>query len=256
MRLEGRVALGRLMRLVAGVDIARGHQRGIRRLGEDDLRLGALAPQHPTDAGDGAAGAVAADEVVQPLAGEIGLDLAPGGRFVDVRIRGRLELAGEEPSMRLGQLLGLDIHAVALLRAGRQHHLGAEEPHQPPPLDRKALGHGHDQRIALGRADHGEADAGVARGRLDHRLAGLQPALALGRLDDAERQPVLDRSGRVEGLEFDVGRDMGQRDPVDADHRRVAHRLEDAVIAAAAAGGGSRCHDSPRLMTREAGVPA
>jgi hypothetical protein len=57
-----------------------------------------------------------------------------------------------------------------------QHHLGAEEAHQPAPLDAELLGHRHDQRIALLGAHHGKADAGVAAGRLDHGLAGLQLA--------------------------------------------------------------------------------
>ena len=85
-----------------------------------------------------------------------------------------------------------------------QHHLGAEEAHQPAPLDAELLGHRHDQRIALLRAHHGEADAGVAAGRLDHRLAGLELAGFLGRLDDAQRQPILDRAQRVERLDLDV----------------------------------------------------
>ena len=107
-----------------------------------------------------------------------------------------LELAGEEPAVGLGQFHGLAVHAEALLGARRQHHLGAQHAHQLAALDREAVGHGDDQRIALLGADHGEADAGVAAGRLDHGLAGLQRAAALGLLDDVERQPVLDRSRR------------------------------------------------------------
>ena len=61
-----------------------------------------------------------------------------------------------------------------------------------------------DQRIAVLRAHHGEADAGVAAGRLDDGLPGAERAAALGRLDDAERQAVLDRAHRVEGLELGV----------------------------------------------------
>ena len=70
-------------------------------------------------------------------------------------------------------------HADRALGGGRDHHLGAEEAHQLPPLDAERLGHGQDARIALRRADHGEADAGIAAGRLDDRLAGLQFARLL-----------------------------------------------------------------------------
>jgi hypothetical protein len=42
------------------------------------------------------------------------------------------------------------------------------------------------------RADHGEADAGVAAGGLDDGLAGLERAGAFGVLDDAEGEAVFD----------------------------------------------------------------
>ena len=67
---------------------------------------------------------------------------------------------------------GLRGHAGALLGGRGQHHPRAEEAHQPPALDAEALGHDDDERVALHRADHGEADAGVAARRLDDGLAG------------------------------------------------------------------------------------
>ena len=143
-----------------------------------------------------------------------------------------LELAGQEPAVRLGELDGLHHHAEAALRLRGQHHLGAEEAHQPAPLDAELLRHGHHQRIALGGAYHGEADAGVAAGRLDHGLAGLQLARFLRRLDDAERQAVLDRAERVEGLDLDVEVDALGRQLVDPHDRRVADGLQDALVLA------------------------
>ena len=62
-------------------------------------------------------------------------------------------------------------HAGAALRGRGEDDLGAEEAHQLAALDGEGLGHGDDERIALGGADHGEADAGVAAGRLDDGLA-------------------------------------------------------------------------------------
>src|SRR5205814_9766933 len=92
-------------------------------------------------------------------------------------------------------------------------------------------GHRHDQRIAFLGADHREADPGIAARRLDDGLAGLQVAALLGRLDDTERQPVLDRAERVERLDLDVKIDPRWREVVDANDRRVADGFENALIA-------------------------
>ncbi len=90
---------------------------------------------------------------------------------MDVGVGLVLELATQKPTVGLGQLLGLQEHAGALLRGRRQHHLGAQKTHHLAPLDREVLGHRDHQRIALLGTDHRQTDAGVAAGRLDHRLA-------------------------------------------------------------------------------------
>ena len=59
---------------------------------------------------------------------------------------------------------------------------------------------------------------------------GFSSAVALGGLDDAERQPVLDRAERVERLELGEELDAFRREPREAHDRRVADRLEDGVI--------------------------
>ena len=110
-----------------------------------------------------------------------------------------------------------------------QHHLGAEEAHQPAPLDAELLRHGHHQRIALGGAHHGEPDAGVAAGRLDDGLPGLELARLLGRLDHAQRQPILDRAQRIERLDLDEQVHARRRQPVDPHDGRVADRLQDTL---------------------------
>ena len=66
------------------------------------------------------------------------------------------------------------------------------------------LRHGDDQRIALRGAHHRKPDAGVAAGRLDHGLAGLELARLLRRLDHAEREAILHRAERIERLDLDV----------------------------------------------------
>jgi hypothetical protein len=104
----------------------------------------------------------------------------------------------------------------------RQHDLRAQEPHQLAALDREAVGHRHHQRIALGGADHGQPDAGVAEVASTTVWPGLQPSVAFGLLDDAERQPVLDGAGRVEELGLDVDLDVSGASRLIADRRRVA----------------------------------
>ena len=150
-----------------------------------------------------------------------------------VRIGRVLELARIEPAVRLGEFDRLAHDPDGALLGRGEDHLGAEEAHEPPTLHAEAVGHHRHQRIALRRANHGQADAGIAAGRLDHRLAGLQLARFLCRLDDAERQAVLDRAERIECLDLDVEVDPRRREPVDPHDRRVADRFENALISVA-----------------------
>ena len=121
----------------------------------------------------GAAGAVAGDPIIELLAGEISQDLARGGALMNLGIGVVLELPGQIPAIGVGQFDRLVDHADGALGGRRQDHLRAEETHQLAPLDAEGLGHGDDQRIALGRAHHRKPDTGVTAGRLDHGLAGL-----------------------------------------------------------------------------------
>ena len=59
-----------------------------------------------------------------------------------------------------------------------------------------------DAAVALDGGGEREADAGVARGRLDDGVARLQHAALLRVLDHAQRDPVLDAAARVEELTF------------------------------------------------------
>src|SRR5208283_2784158 len=83
------------------------------------------------------------------------------------------------------------------------------------------------------------ADAGIAACRLDHGLAGLERATALAFLNDVERKSVLDRSRRIEELGFGVDRPAGDAEIVDADGRRIADRVDNAVKESAASSGRS-----------------
>jgi hypothetical protein len=85
---------------------------------------------------------------------------------------------------------------------GREDHLGSQGLQQAAALDRHAFGHRHRQLVAAGGADIGQADARIAGGGLDERDAGLDLAVALGRIDHRAGDAVLDAPQRVHVFEF------------------------------------------------------
>jgi hypothetical protein len=149
---------------------------------------------------------------------------------VDLGVGFVLELAAQEPAVRVRELDRLAEHAGTAQRRRREYDLRAEEPHHAAPLDAEVLSHHDDQRIALLRAHHREADAGVAARRLDHRLPGLERTAALCRFDHAEREPVLDRAHRIAGLELHVEVHAGRCELPDLHDRRPPHGLENVVV--------------------------
>jgi hypothetical protein len=179
------------------------------------------------DALQGASGPEPRHPIVEAVLAEVRQDLLGGRTRVHVCIRLVLELSGEEPAVRFGQFPRLGEHPAALLRRRGEHDPGPEKPHELAPLDAEVLGHCDDEGVALPRADHGEADAGIAARRLDDRLPGLQRPVPLRRLDDPERKPVLDRTRGVEGLDLDEKLDTLQREPPDPHDRCVADGFED-----------------------------
>ena len=223
MRRRGR-PVGQPLLLDPGLE-----QRRIRRLADDDLRVGALRSQNAADALQRAAGAVAGHPEIEPVAGEVVDDFARGGAGMEVRIGFVLELPCHEPAVGFGQFDRLLDHSDRSLGGRRQHDLGAEKAHQSPPFDAEGLGHRDNKRIAFRGADHGEADAGVAARRLDDGLAGLELAGLLRRLDDPQSQTVLDRAQRVEGLDFHIEVDPVRGEAVDPDDRRVSDCLQYAL---------------------------
>ena len=77
--------------------------------------------------------------------------------------------------------------------------------------------------------------AGVARGRLDDRPAGLEQAGPLGRFDHGEADAILHGAARVEHLELReeerlavLGPEVAGHPP-DADERRVPDEVEDGL---------------------------
>ena len=100
---------------------------------------------------------------------------------------------------------------VVLDGGRRDHDLGAVAAQHRDLLLAHLVGHHEDAAVALLRRRDREADAGVARGRLDDRAAGLQLPVALGRLDHREPDPVLDRAARVQELELREDRARARR---------------------------------------------
>jgi len=131
----------------------------------------------------------------------------------------------------LGKLHCLGKHAAAFELRRCQYDLGAQESHHLATLDAKALGHRNDQGVAFLRAHHGEADAGIAAGRLDNCLARLQGAILLRLLDDIERQAVLDRSHRIERLDLDEEIDALGGELVQPYNRRPAYGFEYVFVS-------------------------
>ena len=141
-----------------------------------------------------------------------------------------LELPRQEPAVLLRQLLGLPDHARAALRGRSQDHLGAQDPHQLPAFDRKAVRHQCNKGVPLDRADHRERDARVARCRFHDGLSWADRAAALRVLDDRDRQPVLDRRQGVEGLALDVHRRSSRRQALDLDDGSVPDCAQDGFV--------------------------
>jgi len=102
------------------------------------------------------------------------------------------------------------------------------------PFDAHAVGHDEHEPVPLDRGDHRETHAGVARRRLDDRAAWLQDARGFGSFHHRQRDPVLDRAARIRALALHVDRMGPPEQPVDADVRRVADRVQDVVSKHAA----------------------
>ena len=139
------------------------------------LRSLSLSPRP----GDRAAGAHAGHQHVD-LAVGVAPDLLGGGAPVDLGVGGVGELVGDEEVGAVAGHARCGLHRLvhAAHRLG-DLHLGAVEPQERLALAAHALRQGERELVALGRADEGERDAGVAGGGLhDGRAAGLDAALA------------------------------------------------------------------------------
>jgi hypothetical protein len=117
-----------------------------------------------------------------------------------------------------------------LRRDGRRahHDLGAVGLEGVALVLAHLVGADEHALVAPALGDHGQADAGVAAGRLHDRASGPQLAGLLGRFDHPQRDPVLHTATGVEVLDLREHRGrhpVGQR--VQLDQRRVADQIDD-----------------------------
>jgi hypothetical protein len=127
-----------------------------------------------------------------------GQNFRGGGPHVDGDVGRIVELTGHP---RAGSLLDdfkcAGDGALHALFARGQVEARAIGKHQAPPLERHRFGHDEDELVALDRSNHGQTDAGVARGRLDDGAAGLEAAVSLRSLDHRQCDAVLDRTAGI-----------------------------------------------------------
>src|SRR2546421_312541 len=201
---------------------------------EDDVALVELAGDAHRDRGDRARGDPGEQALLlEQLAGPD--DRVPVGDEDLPVEQSQIDYRRDEPVVHRAKAPARVDRPVGSLGALAVDDLGAVHLQELGALGRHVLGHHDLERIALARADHAQRDAGVAGGGLEDRVARLDRALLLGILDEGPRDPVLDRPGRVVGLELgpDAHSRLG-REPLELDQGRVPDRLDDVAVAAAA----------------------
>ena len=175
-------------------------------------RIGYL--QRSRDTEDGTAGAEAGDEVVERVVFEVLQDLLRRRLRVRLSVGLVLELLAKKIAVLHGQLDCLVQHAGAHFGCRCEDDFRAQETQHFAPFDAEVFRHRHDQWITFMRAHHGQADARIAAGRFDHRLAGLQFAGLFRVLDDCPGHAVFYRAHGVEGFDLGVDVDAFRSEPV------------------------------------------
>ena len=128
-----------------------------------------------------------------------------------------------------GELFGSEDRPGHALDRGREQHFRAEALQQPATLPAHVFRHRQNQPVPLDGADERQPDAGVARGGLDNRVAGLKRAAAFGVLDHRAGDAILDGAARIDRFELgDDLRGVGRRNPAQTQHRRRANQVEHA----------------------------
>ena len=200
---------------------------------------GSALGQVPRRAAEGAAGAETRDEVREPTLrlhpdlGAGGLEVGPpvGGVAVLVHVAERLRIGLDHPAR-------FPDRAVRALHRVRQDEFGAERAEDAAALDRSVLRQAERHADVHRRADHGERDAGVARGRVQDAAAAVELAGVPGRQHHVTRRAVLDRAAGIRHLrlrqefrsEFPCGR---SEDVAQVEQGRVADPRQEPPCAVA-----------------------
>ncbi len=184
------------------------HRRGVRLDGHH-AHGGFARFEHFAHPGDGAAGADAGNDDIH-LAIRIAPDLFGGGAAVDLGVGRVLELLGHEVArVRRNQLFGLADGAGHAFCAGGKDQLGPIGAQQHTALFAHRIGHDQGQLVAPGGAHKGQANAGIAAGRLDDDGIGFDLAGLLGGFDHRYADAVLNAVGWVEV--FQLGSHFSRR---------------------------------------------
>lgn len=144
------------------------------------------------------------------------------------------ELLGDDGVVEfVGELVGAVDSAAHPVFGGRVHHVGSERAHERLFFDAEPLGDDEHRADAELSGRDGEADAGVAGGRLDDGAALGEFAGFEHPFEHVLPDAVFDARARIERFELRVdGHFVGRR--VDPDERRlpdgVEHRVEGFAV--------------------------
>ena len=92
---------------------------------------------------------------------------------------------------------------------------------------------GHDQHhaVATHRGSHRERNAGIARRRLDQRIAGFDLSALFSFDDHGQRRAILHRSRRIVALQLgEENVTRRSRQPLKLDERSVAYGIFDRLV--------------------------
>jgi hypothetical protein len=118
--------------------------------------------------------------------------------------------------------------SLADIRA-REYHFGSERAQIEDFLACHLVGHHERQLVAFLRSDQCQAEARVARGGFYDSAARLELAVALGRLDHGQADAIFDRAAGILALELDEQATHAARQMRDLEQRGVSDQVQEAV---------------------------
>ena len=128
-----------------------------------------------------------------------------------------------------GQVLVVVRVALGHVRSG-QDDFGAHRLEVEDLLAAHLVRDDQNQAVALLLGDQGQADAGVAGRAFDQGVAGLDASVALGGVDHAEADAILDRATRIVAFELEEQLAAAGVEALGLDDRGIADQFEDALV--------------------------